>query len=522
MGNIGGLRGRSVRNVMVISVAGIKRPSGGIAVVQKGPIPSLNTSGYGFSKQNDSMTLEKASDRSRSGGGGSEAAPEFAVRSEFADTAFWKAGIKTDVNGEAEIDFPMPDNLTTWKVKVWALGHGTRVGQGETEVITSKDLLVRLQAPRFFVEKDEVVLSANVHNYLAGERAVEVSLELDGKSLSAKKKKALTQSVVVGAGEDQRVDWKVTVAREGEVTVRVIAKTDDDADAMEMNFPVYVHGALRTESWSGVLREGENKSQLVMQVPKERRPDNSLLEIRYSPSIALAMVDALPYLANYPHKNCESVINRFVPVVVTRKILKDLGVDLETIAGKDTNLNPQEIGDAGDRAKQRNGRNRNPIFEGDKVNRMAKTGLADLTKMQNADGGWSWTPGGDSDTYMTALVVSNLKLARDNGLTLVPKMLDRGIKFLEAHQKGQVERIRNAPVREKPYKLSADNLDAFVFEVLAGTGEGEQGDAGISLPRPPEALPIQPGPFRPGIGSRRSRGGAEHGRPQPLPVSGEG
>ena len=177
---------------------------------------------------------------------------------------------------------------------------------------------------------------------------------------------------MVGAGEDQRVDWKVDVAREGEVTVRVIAKTDDDADAMEMNFPVYVHGALRTESWSGVLREGENKSQLVMQVPKERRPDNSLLEIRYSPSIALAMVDALPYLANYPHKNCESVINRFVPVV-TRKILKDLGVDLETIAGKDTNLNPQEIGDAGDRAKQRNGRNRNPIFEGDKVNRMAKT-----------------------------------------------------------------------------------------------------------------------------------------------------
>ena len=124
------------------------------------------------------------------------------------------------------------------------------------------------------------------------------------------------------------------------------------------------------------------------------------------------MVDDLPYLANYPHKNCESVINRFVPVVLSQKILKDLGVDLKNIAKKATNLNPQEIGDAGERAKQRNGRNRNPIFEGDKVNRMAKTGLADLTKMQNADGGWSWTPGGDSDTYMTALVVSNLKLAR--------------------------------------------------------------------------------------------------------------
>ena len=46
------------------------------------------------------------------------------------------------------------------------MGHGTKVGQGEAEVVTTKDLLVRLQAPRFFVQKDEVVLSANVHNYL--------------------------------------------------------------------------------------------------------------------------------------------------------------------------------------------------------------------------------------------------------------------------------------------------------------------------------------------------------------------
>ena len=58
----------------------------------------------------------------------------------------------------------MPENLTTWKINAWAMGPGTKVGQGEAEIVTTKDLLVRLQAPRFFVQKDEVVLSANVHN----------------------------------------------------------------------------------------------------------------------------------------------------------------------------------------------------------------------------------------------------------------------------------------------------------------------------------------------------------------------
>ena len=63
----------------------------------------------------------------------------------------------------------MPENLTTWRIKVWGMGNGTRVGQGFADVVTRKDLIVRLEAPRFFVQTDEVVLSAIVHNYLKTE-----------------------------------------------------------------------------------------------------------------------------------------------------------------------------------------------------------------------------------------------------------------------------------------------------------------------------------------------------------------
>lgn len=73
----------------------------------------------------------------------------------------------------------MPEQLTGWKVKCWAMGLGTRVGQGEAEITTKKNLLVRLQAPRFFVQKDEVVLSANVHNYLKIDKEIEAVLEID-------------------------------------------------------------------------------------------------------------------------------------------------------------------------------------------------------------------------------------------------------------------------------------------------------------------------------------------------------
>ena len=101
----------------------------------------------------------------------------------FADTALWVGALTTDKDGTAEVSLDMPENLTTWRIKVWGMGHGTRVGQGQTDVVTRKDLIVRLQAPRFFVQTDEVVLSANVHNYLKTKKTVKVQLELTASAL---------------------------------------------------------------------------------------------------------------------------------------------------------------------------------------------------------------------------------------------------------------------------------------------------------------------------------------------------
>ncbi len=118
------------------------------------------------------------------GGGATGQMVQPTVRKNFADTALWVGSVIADANGLAKVSLTMPESLTTWKVRAWTMGHGTRVGQGEAEVITSKNLLVRMQAPRFFTETDEVVLSANVHNYLKDAKQVQVRLDLDGGDLT--------------------------------------------------------------------------------------------------------------------------------------------------------------------------------------------------------------------------------------------------------------------------------------------------------------------------------------------------
>ncbi len=417
----------------------------------------------------DKESLGRASNEGKPDG---VAMVEPTVRSKFADTALWVGVLTTENDGTAEVGLEMPENLTTWRIKVWGMGHGTKVGEGQTDVVTRKDLILRMQAPRFFVEKDEVVLSANVHNYLDDAKTVRVALELDGDELEAMGE--LTKTVRIDPEDEARIDWRVKVAKEGEAVIRMKALTDEESDAMEMKFPSYVHGMLKMDSVSGALRPKDKRGEFTITVPVERRPEQSRLEVRYSPTLAGAMVDALPYLVGYPYGCTEQTLSRFLPTVITQRILTDMGLDLDEIREKRTNLNAQEIGDDAERAKRWKRYKRNPVFDEAEVQRMVKDGVNRLTEMQLSDGGWGWFSGyrEHSTPHTTAYVVHGLQIAEENDVALVPGIMERGVAWLVKYQDEQIRKIKNAmkDPKVKPWKNHADNLDAFVYMVLVDAG----------------------------------------------------
>jgi uncharacterized protein YfaS (alpha-2-macroglobulin family) len=433
----------------------------------------------------DAAPMEMAKDaKGLGGGGGGAEMVQPTVRTNFADSAFWKGDITTGADGTAEVALTMPENLTEWKIRAWAIGKGTRVGEGSTAVTTTKNLLVRLQAPRFFVERDEVFITANVHNYLKTAKEGTVELVLDGPCLEKADRTLNPQKVIIPAGGEIKVDFIVKVKQAGEAVITVKALTDEESDAMQMKFPAYVHGMLKTESFTGVVRPGEESGSLTINVPVERRINDSRLEIRYSPTLAGAMVDALPYLVDYPYGCTEQTLNRFLPTVITQNILKRMNLDLKAIQAKRTNLNAQEIGDDPKRAedwkrvtKGWHGEPKNPVFDEEEVARMVKVGVKDLTEMQLSDGGWGWFSGFGEHSYphTTAVVVHGLQIAQQNGVALVPGTLERGLEWLKTYQTEQVgllkigeeitEKKREAKSGER-YRTQADDLDALVYMIL--------------------------------------------------------
>ena len=396
------------------------------------------------------------------------------VRKDFADLLKWSGAIQTDAEGHAEIPLEFPDNLTTWKARVWVLGKGTQVGEGSTEIITSKELLVRLQAPRFLVERDESALSAVVQNDYSSPKTVKVSLELEGNHLQAID--GASQTLEIAAKSEARVDWRVKALHEGEAVFRMRADSGDDGDAVERKLPVLVHGMLRQDAWSRTVEPGVDSAKIQIDVPAQRRPDQSKLTVRFSPTIAGAVVDAIPYLASYPYGCTEQTLNRFVPAVIAQKMLKDLKINLAEVKAKRTNLNPQELGDSAERVAQWKQWQTNPVFDEVEMEKMVAKGVDKLMSMQCSDGGWGWFSGYGESSYphTTAVVVHGLLVAKLNGAEIPDQMLNSGIGWLMAYERKQTGALQLYVENEgrkihndgRYMKSKCDAVDAFIQLVL--------------------------------------------------------
>src|SRR6266542_1835210 len=141
--------------------------------------------------------------------------PAVQVRSDFRSTVFWQPDVTTDANGVATIKVKYPDSLTSWTATARVITAGDKFGIASADTRTKKPLIVRLEAPRFFVAGDKATVSAVINNNNDQPMSVTPSLDVEGATVSsllhhgrpANAKAAVT---VPGNGE-QRVDWEVTV-----------------------------------------------------------------------------------------------------------------------------------------------------------------------------------------------------------------------------------------------------------------------------------------------------------------------
>ncbi len=332
------------------------------------------------------------------GGGGGEMLSAV-IRQKFPDTAFWQAEIVTDANGEAQVSFETPDNLTTWVLDVRGITQDGRVGSAQAELVVTKPLLIRPVTPRFVTLGDHFPLAAIVHNNTGEPLQVDVQLQAPAFRLDDPAQAARTISLQ--PGEHQRVDWWGTVDEADTLEVVFSAKGGRWRDATKPTWgdlPIVRYNTPQTYSTAGVLTEPGDLLEVVS-LPRSAVPTGGNLQIELAPSLAANMVSGLDALEHYPYECTEQTLSRFLPNLAAYLAMQDLGLKA-------------------------------PDFEA-RLERTLPNGLQRLGETQNEDGGWGWWPEDESNTYITAYVLFGVLQAREADFE-VPVSIEKAVDYLLA------------------------------------------------------------------------------------------
>ena len=274
----------------------------------------------------------KLAEEAKGGGGGAEAAGGFTVRGNFHDTAYWKADVTTDANGHAKVSFALPDNLTTWRMSAIAITKDGLVGEGQSDVRSTKDLLIRPVTPRFMVVGDKLNHGGGgQQQHREAICTADVSLEGTGITIDNGQVK---QSVTVPANGAVRVDWPVTVldAPYADLTFSVRGGGLQDASKPtaglppDQHLPIYKYSTPDTTATSGnVTKEDPVRTEVIV-LPRAIDTTQGELTVQIDPSLAAGSTEGLKYLEHYPYECTEQTVSRFLPNVLTYRALKELNL----------------------------------------------------------------------------------------------------------------------------------------------------------------------------------------------------
>ncbi len=310
------------------------------------------------------------------GMGGGGGAADYSVRDQFRDTGFWQANIVTDENGLAQVAFNLPDNLTTWQADARGITKQSQVGEATTEVITTKDLLIRPVTPRFLVAGDHLALAAVIHNNTAVKLTADVSLQGAGIQLDIPD--LSTQTLEIPAEGRIRVEWWGTVEDVDEVDLVFLADAGHYQDAVKPYqgpLPVLRYVAPFSYATSGVLDQAGQKLEIIS-LPKSYDPTDGSLDIELSPSLAAAVLKALDALEEDQFYSIVAQMFHFLPNAITYQALHEMGVDYPLLDSRLESLIPET--------------------------------LDVLDAAQNDDGGWGWWQGGASDPEISSYILFGL------------------------------------------------------------------------------------------------------------------
>ena len=438
------------------------------------------------------------------------------IRTNLQETAFFFPQLETNAEGEVVLDFTIPEALTEWKFLGFAHTQDLEYGMLGGSTVTKKKLMVRPNVPRFFREKDEIILTAKVNNLTEDVMNGVAELRL----LDAFTMEPIASDLGLGeaqqkfsaeAGQSTVLSWELDIPHGLQAVVtQFVARAGDYSDGEEHVIPVLSNRMLVTETLPLAVRGGETKEftfDKLLASDTASTLAHQKLTLEFTSNPAWYAVQALPYLMEYPHECTEQIYSRYYANALASHIANS-SPNVQRVfnqwksLSRDETLNKQTLlsnleknqelksvlleetpwllnARSETERKQRIG----ILFD---LNRMAgelSRARNQLKERQLASGAFSWFPGMRESRYITQLIATGMghlqKLGVHGGADPeISDIVGRSIPYLDKELQQDLNRLKRYKVNLDEDHLGSTQIQylymrSFYTDIEVGRGANE-------------------------------------------------
>jgi uncharacterized protein YfaS (alpha-2-macroglobulin family) len=238
------------------------------------------------------------------------------IRRYFPETLLFAPAVITDGTGRAELDVPLADSITEWRLGCLASSGAGELGSATAGLRVFQDFFVDVDFPVALTQHDRVSVPVAVHNYLDGPQRVRLVVEPgDWFSLAGPAEK----TVELEPGEVTAVYFPIFVERVGVRKLTVLGYGTQMSDAVSRTVEITPDGREETVTLSGRLSD---RVTHAIQIPASAVPDASKILVRLYPGVLSQVLAGLDGMLRMPSGCFEQTSSVTYPNVIVLDYLQ--------------------------------------------------------------------------------------------------------------------------------------------------------------------------------------------------------
>ncbi|MFT4561691.1 MAG: hypothetical protein ACI9BW_001433 [Gammaproteobacteria bacterium] len=248
------------------------------------------------------------------------------LRNQFKFVSYWNPSLIPDAQGNATIEFDVPDNLTGWRIFALAVTPNDRMGMGSTNIKVNRPTEIRPVMPNQLTEGDQFNAGFTVMNRTAETRNVEVLLSAEGP-LSEGQSRTRTIHVQLPPFKRESVWLPLVTEGSGELRFSAQARDTIDGDRVTHSLLVHKRRSLETAATYGTTTAAQVSESL--RIPAGIHDDVGELGVVLSASVIGNLDGAFDYIRDYPHQCWEQRLTKAVVASAYRRLNDYIGTRVQ-------------------------------------------------------------------------------------------------------------------------------------------------------------------------------------------------